>query len=171
VRRAGDAGKARRPACELNPLTNSARLPSQQPPILGKLTPGSYPAQVKDLPSFLAQHLASGLCLGALAALLALTSCASGGDEKDDSGPDLTWKCWADTDNGTCDCRGYERNETGDRAGTNIEPVDDCSGRETCFTYYNDEFENHECECGDASFYPTREEISDVEPSTTCPPE
>lgn len=103
--------------------------------------------------------------------LVAVTVSCSSNKENDDDEPKLDWKCWANTANGTCECRGYGPNETGERAGTDIEDAEDCNGRAVCYSYFNDRIENAECACGDASFVPMDEDFSDVSMAESCPPE
>lgn len=96
-------------------------------------------------------------------------ACSSEKDDDEDE-VELTWKCWADTSNGSCECIGSGPLEDSDRGGTNIEEVDDCSGRDVCFSYFDEFAENEACACGDSTFMPGGD-VSDLDTAESCPPE
>lgn len=102
--------------------------------------------------------------------LLLVSACSSDKKEKEQE-EELTWKCWANTSNGICECIGLGPLEDHERAGSSIEEVDDCNGREVCFTYFDEAFENEVCACGDSTFVPVGDDVSDLDMVDSCPPQ
>jgi hypothetical protein len=95
-----------------------------------------------------------------------VVSAVACGDSNDRNADEIeSWKCYVDTNDAPdyCTCYGLEAGHTLEIVGETV--VDDCLGRQACWTFYADDVGAPACGCG-----PLNGEPPMSEPASECPP-
>lgn len=112
-----------------------------------------------------------GLIAGAVFLACAVSTVACG-DSNDRNGENeesrsASWRCYVNTIDSSnsryCTCYALEAGHALEIAGETV--VDDCSGRDACWTYYADDVGTPACGCGPGGGEPPMSE-----PASECPP-